>query len=324
MTDDRGGPGDGSKADGPAPAAGDGSRQARTDGGGAGDGSHACPAAGDGSRQARTADGPAPAADSAALEGKSLCHRYRGAARDAVRDVSLRAEPGVVSTVLGPNGSGKSTLLRLLAGGVRPRSGTAEYGGRPLDQWPPRTLARRLAVVTQHEHVPFPVTAGSLAAMGRYPHLGPWRRERAKDRAAVAAAMERCGVAGLEDRDFRTLSGGERQRVRIARALAQEPRVLLLDEPTAALDMRYEMSIFRLLRELATNEGTAVVVVTHNLNLAARFGDRHLLLADGATAAEGSSAEVITGENVSRVYQWPVGVVSQRFQEGDAPQVLPS
>lgn len=280
---------------------------------------------GPGSRRSRTGGGPPLGGDSgAALEGVSLCHRYRGAARDAVRNVSLRAEPGLVSTVLGPNGSGKSTLLRLLAGGVRPRSGTAEYGGRPLDEWPRRLLAQRLAVVAQQEHVPFPVTAGSLAAMGRYPHLGPWRRARAPDRAAVAEAMERCGVAGLEDRDFRTLSGGERQRVRIARALAQEPRVLLLDEPTAALDMRYEMSIFRLLRELATDEGAAVVVVTHNLNLAARFGDRHLLLAEGATAAEGTSAEVITGANISRVYQWPVGVVSQRFQEGDAPQVLPT
>ena len=258
------------------------------------------------------------------LEGKSLCYRYRGASRDAVRDVSLRAESGAVSTVLGPNGSGKSTLLRLLAGGVQPRSGTALYGGRPLDQWPRRLLARQLAVVTQHEHIPFPVTAGSLAAMGRYPHLGPWRREGAEDRTAVAASMERCGVAGLEERDFRTLSGGERQRVRIARALAQEPRVLLLDEPTAALDMRYEMSIFRLLRELAAHEGTAVVLVTHNLNLAARFGDRHLLLEEGTTAAEGDAADVITGENVSRVYGWPVGVVSQSFHEGDAPQVLPA
>lgn len=259
-----------------------------------------------------------------ALEGKSLCYRYRGASRDAVRDVSLRAEPGAVSTVLGPNGSGKSTLLRLLAGGVHPRSGSAVYGGRPLDQWPRRRLARELAVVTQHEHVPFPVTVGSLAAMGRYPHLGPWRREGAQDRAAVAAALERCGVAGLEARDFRTLSGGERQRVRIARALAQEPRVLLLDEPTAALDMRYEMSIFRLLRELAADGETAVVLVTHNLNLAARFGDQHLLLREGATAAKGDAAQVITGENVSGVYGWPVTVVSQRFREREAPQVLPA
>lgn len=268
----------------------------------------------------------APPASAAvdALEGKSLCYRYRGASLDAVRDVSLRAEPGAVSTVLGPNGSGKSTLLRLLAGGVQPRSGSTVYGGRSLDQWPRRRLARELAVVTQHEHVPFPVTVGSLAAMGRYPHLGPWRREGAQDRTAVAAALERCGVAGLEARDFRTLSGGERQRVRIARALAQEPRVLLLDEPTAALDMRYEMSIFRLLRELAADGETAVVLVTHNLNLAARFGDRHLLLREGATAAEGNAAQVITGQNISRVYGWPVTVVPQRFQEREAPQVLPA
>ena len=259
----------------------------------------------------------------ALLEGHALVFRYRNADRDAVHEVSLRAEPGSLSTILGPNGSGKSTLLRLLAGGIRPASGVARFAGRSLDQWPRRDLARKVAVVTQDEHVPFPVTVGSLVAMGRYPHLGPWRREGAADRDAIAGALERCGVAELEERDFQTLSGGERQRVRIARALAQEPRALVLDEPTAALDMRYEMAIFRLLRALADDDGVAVVVVTHNLNLAARFGDHHLLLDQGAVVAEGDAADVITATNISRVYDWPVAVVSQSFREGQAPQVVP-
>ena len=258
-----------------------------------------------------------------ALEGTALVFRYPNASRDAVRDVSLRAEPGSLHAILGPNGSGKSTLLRLLVGGLRPASGAALFGGQPLDLWPGRALAREVAVVTQNEHVPFPVTVESLVAMGRYPHLGPWRREGVADREAIARAMDRCGVARLVDRGFQTLSGGERQRVRIARALAQEPRVLVLDEPTAALDMRYEMAIFRLLRELADHDGVAVVLVTHNLNLAARFGDHHLLLHRGSVVAEGDAAGVISAKNISRVYDWPVAVVSQSFREGRAPQVVP-
>lgn len=275
------------------------------------------------SRKAR-ASGAARAAGAAPLlEARSLVYRYPGADRPAVDGVSLRAEPGTVSTVLGPNGSGKSTLLRLLAGGARPRSGRVRFEDRPLAHWPRRALAARMAVVTQHEHVPFPVTARNLAAMGRYACLGPWRREGRQDREAVARAMERCGVAGLEERDFGSLSGGERQRVRIARALAQEPSVLLLDEPTAALDMRYETAVFRLLRELARSDGVAVVAVTHHLNLAARFGDLHLLMESGAPAAQGDAAQVLTAANVSRVYRCPVTVASRAFPEGPVPQVSP-
>ena len=266
---------------------------------------------------------PRASASAPLLEARSLVYRYPGADGPAVNGISLRAEPGKVGTVLGPNGSGKSTLLRLLAGGARPRSGRVRFAGRPLDQWPRRAVAAWMAVVTQHEHVPFPVTARSLVAMGRYARLGPWRREGRQDREAVARAMERCGVAGLEDRDFRSLSGGERQRVRIARALAQEPSVLLLDEPTAALDMRYETTVFRLLRELARSDGVAVVAVTHHLNLAARFGDRHLLMESGAQAAQGDADNVLTAANISRVYRCPVTVASRAFPEGLAPQVSP-
>lgn len=262
-------------------------------------------------------------AAAARLEGIDLVYRYPRASVDAVGGVSVRAAPGELSTILGPNGSGKSTLCRLLAGGLRPASGTARFAGRPLERWPRRDIAREVAVVTQREHVPFPITVRSLVAIGRYPHLGPLRREGAADREAIAAAMERCGVAELAERGYQTLSGGERQRARIARALAQQPRALVLDEPTAALDMRYEMTIFRLLRGLAHRDGVAVLLVTHNLNLAARFGDRHLLLEGGRMAAEGDTASVMTADNVSRVYDWPVGVATRPFEEGEAPQVVP-
>lgn len=225
--------------------------------------------------------------------------------------------------VIGPNGSGKSTLVKLLAGSLSPDSGSAAYEETPLGQWGPRDLARRVAVVPQSEHVPFPLTVRSLVAMGRYPHLGPWRRERVEDARAIAFALARCGLDDFGDRTFQTLSGGEQQRARMARALAQRPKVLIVDEPTAALDMRYEMAIFRLLRVLADDDLVAVLVVTHNLNLATRFSDRILLLKDGAATAEGAPGEVVTAANISRAYDCPVTVAKQSFQEGKAPQVAP-
>ena len=153
----------------------------------------------------------------ARLDGANLVYRYPGADVDAVAGVSVRAAPGELSTILGPNGSGKSTLLRLLAGGVRPASGTARFAGKAVEEWPRRDIAREVAVVTQREHVPFPITVRSLVAIGRYPHLGPLRREGPADRETIAAAMERCGVAELAERGYQTLSGGERQRVRESR-----------------------------------------------------------------------------------------------------------
>lgn len=258
----------------------------------------------------------------AELAGTDLVFRYPRAPKDAVSGVSARVSPNSVLAVIGPNGSGKSTLARLLAGGLAPRSGTVAYGGAPVSRWGRRELARRVAVVPQSEHVPFPLAVRSLVAMGRYPHLGPWRRERAEDAAAISAALARCGLEGLAGRLVQTLSGGERQRARLARALAQEPRTLIVDEPTAALDMRYEMAIFRLLRALAA-AGVAVMVVTHNINLATRFGDRMLLLANGAVAAQGPPDEVVTARNISGAYGWPVTIARQAFPGGDALQVLP-
>jgi iron complex transport system ATP-binding protein len=163
-----------------------------------------------------------------------------------------------------------------------------------------------------------------LVAMGRYPHLGPWRREGEADRRAVEEAMRRCDVLGLAHRPVSTLSGGERQRARVARALAQEPAALALDEPTAALDVSHEMAIFELLRELG-RAGTTVLLVTHNLNLAARYADRLVLLDRGAVAAAGTPAEVLTRETVERVYGWPVRIGRHEGPGPDegAPQVIP-
>ena len=249
---------------------------------------------------------------------RDVHHAYPGSARPALDGVSLEARAGELTALLGPNGAGKSTLLSLLLGTARPQRGTVTFGGRPLAEWPRAALARTVGVVPQSETFAFPVTVRALVEMGRYPHLGPWQRARAVDRAAVEAALVRCDMGALADRGVATLSGGERQRARLARALAQVAAdgdglpapgaALVLDEPTAALDLAHEMAFFALVRELA-RAGTTVLLVTHNLDLASRHADRLALLSLGRVAAAGTPAEVLTADIVSRVYGWPVSVV---------------
>jgi iron complex transport system ATP-binding protein len=207
-------------------------------------------------------------------------YRYPGAARPAVHAVSLAVRPGECHAVLGPNGSGKTTLLRLALGLIRPQQGSAAVAGRDAASWPRRDLARVAAVVPQREETTFPQRVRDAVALGRYPHLSPWGGERAVDREAIDRALAACDATELARRWIGTLSGGEAQRVRLARALAQEPRLLVLDEPTSSLDLRHEMELFERARALVDRR-LAVVVITHHVNLAARFADRVLLLAGG-------------------------------------------
>lgn len=255
---------------------------------------------------------------------RDVVFRYPGADRSAVDGLSVDIPAGACTAVLGPNGSGKSTLLRLLLGTLRPWSGTIDLADRVIAEWTRDELARAVGVVPQGEESAFPTTVRELVEMGRYPHLGAWRRAGAADRAAVDAALARCDVSQLADRGMSTLSGGERQRARVARALAQEASTLAFDEPTAALDIAHEMAIFELLRELG-HAGRTVLLVTHNLNLAARYADRLVLMDRGRVAAEGAPADVLTREIVERVYGWPVEVVRHPGPGMDtgAPQVVP-
>ena len=236
-----------------------------------------------------------------------LTIQYSGAARPALDGVTLSIPAGCLTAVLGPNGSGKSTLLRALLGASRPSTGTATLGDRDVRAWDRRELAQTVGVVSQSETIAFPITVREMVAMGRFPHLGPLRAEGWRDREAVDKALERCDIGDLRNRQVTTLSGGEFQRVRIARALAQEPRALALDEPTASLDLRHEMSILGLLRDW-TDDGMTVLLITHQLNLAARFADRMILLDGGHVAAEGTPSEVFRREILERVYGWPVRV----------------
>jgi iron complex transport system ATP-binding protein len=250
------------------------------------------------------------------LDGVS--YRHPSAAVDAVSDVSVSIAAGRMTALLGPNGAGKSTLFQLLLGTLAPRQGRVAFKGRPLSEWSRRDLAIEIGAVPQGEAEPL-FSVREIVAMGRYPRLGPWRREQAEDADAIAAAMERCDVAQFAHRWISTLSGGERQRVRLARALAQQPAVLALDEPTTFLDIRHEMTTFELLRRLR-DEGVGVVLVTHNLNLAARYADELLLMNRGRLVAHGTPADVLTKERVDAVYEWPVSIVADA---AGAPQVLP-
>ncbi len=253
------------------------------------------------------------------LHADGITARYPGATTQALDGVSLTLAPGEIVAVVGPNGSGKSTLLRAVMGLLPLASGRVELDGRPIAAWSRRDLAEIVGALPQREESTFPLTVLEAVLLGRWSRLGPVAPVTQADHDAVAATLRRCDVAGLEERRVDTLSGGEWQRVRVARALVASPRLLLLDEPTAALDVGHEMEMFELLRRLAT-EGLGVLVITHQLNLAARFADRLILLDRGRTVAEGRPPEVLREDVVSAVFGWPVAVTS--WCDG-APQVVP-
>ena len=241
------------------------------------------------------------------IAAEGLTVRYPGAERPALDAVSLEVPLGSLYSVLGPNGSGKSSLVRALMGVVPAQGGTVVMGDRPTGSWKRRELARSVGVVSQSESIAFPLTVSELVGMGRYPHVGPLSTETEADRQAVRRALEACDIEPLADREVTTLSGGEFQRARIARALAQEPSALVLDEPTSSLDIRHQMAILELLRRSA-DRGMTVLLVTHSLDLAAQFSDRMLLLSRGRVAAEGRPSEVLRGDILTEVYGWPLSI----------------
>jgi ABC-type cobalamin/Fe3+-siderophores transport system ATPase subunit len=242
----------------------------------------------------------------AALSARGLHFGY--GALEVVRGVSLEAAPGEVLAIVGPNGSGKSTLLRLLSGALRPWRGAIELFGRPLVAYERRESARMLASVAQENPIAFQFTVLEVVLMGRAPHLGRFHLESRTDLEIARAALERFGLLALAGRYVSEISGGERKRVFLARALAQEPRVALLDEPTAFLDLHHVSEIFERFRELCASRRLALVTTLHDLNAAALWADRVLLLKDGAAVASGTPREVLTQSNLRQVYQADVVV----------------
>lgn len=260
---------------------------------------------------------PAPAAPGSPLaEARGLGIRL--GRRQVLDAVDLTARAGEVVALVGPNGAGKSTLLAALAADLPAGSGEIRIDGRPATAWSPPELALRRAVLPQSAALSFPFPVEDVVRMGRAPWAGTAKED--EDDVAVASAMEATEVTRFAARPFSALSGGERARVALARVLAQRAPLLLLDEPTAALDLRHQELVLRICRERAA-AGDAVVVVLHDLGLAAAYADRAVVLRDGRVAVDGPPAEVFTGELLGEVYRQPVEVFPH--PRTGAPLVVP-
>jgi iron complex transport system ATP-binding protein len=241
-----------------------------------------------------------------AVEVQELSFSYRNGR--VIDGISFSVEAGEVLGVIGPNSTGKTTLLRLLCRVLVPEAGTIRLFGRNLHDLARREVARTVAVVSQEFQVAFPFTVEQVVAMGRYPYARGMGVETAEDQLAVDRALRETGTAHLVTKHLDQLSGGEKQRVVIARALAQDPRLLLLDEPTAHLDLSHQLEILRLLRRLKAERGLTVILVSHDLNAAAACADRLLLLHGGAILVADRPEEVMRPEIIEKAYGCSVSI----------------
>lgn len=251
------------------------------------------------------------------IEAQNLTYSING--RRLTHNVSLTLPGGEIVAILGPNGAGKSTLLRQLTGYLKPDSGTCSMFGKPLDAWPTEALAKSRAVMRQNHDMAFPFSVMEVIRMGRHPH----RSSNPRDETEHIMAL--CGCRELASRDYRHLSGGEQQRVQLARLLVQlwepepTPKWLFLDEPTSALDIHHQQHLFRLLRELVQKRQFNVCCVLHDLNLAARYADRIVLLEKGQVVDNGTPQEVLTECALRNLYQAEVAVTRTH---DDAPLIV--
>lgn len=253
------------------------------------------------------------------LEARGLRAGY--GSREILRGLDLALRPGEILGVVGPNGSGKSTLVRVLSGVLRPWAGEIRLMGRDLAAYSPKALARTVAVVPQAAALPEGFPALQVVLMGRTPHLGFLASEGPEDLVAARRAMEQTDVLHLAGRPVQRLSGGERQRVVAARALAQDAPVLLLDEPTAHLDVGHQTALFDLVHRLARERRLAVLAVVHDLTLAGQYCDALLLMKDGRALAEGPPHAVLSAERVAEAYGVAVSVIQHPVT--GRPVVLP-
>ncbi len=247
----------------------------------------------------------------------NLSHAFNG--RAVLQHIDFEVDAGRFFIIIGPNGSGKTTLLKLLLGLLPLNSGLIEILSQPIEAYSPRTLARQVAYVPQSAPVSFAFSVTEVVLMGRAPHLGVLGFESETDLEMAQQAMEITGVQHLAQRRLDQLSGGEQQRVLIARAICQQPRILLLDEPTAALDLAHQVRVMDLLERLKTDQQVAVVMVSHDLNLAAMYADQVMLLDRGRTASIGPPGRVLDYTVLEKVYGCPLLV--DRSPLGEYPRV---
>ncbi|HTI99668.1 MAG TPA: ABC transporter ATP-binding protein [Dongiaceae bacterium] len=250
------------------------------------------------------------------LTGERLCVRYHARQPFVLNEVSLAIPPGKISAFIGPNGSGKSTLLKTLARQLKPESGRVLLDGADLAQFAPRQLAQRIGILFQENIAPGDLTVERLVYHGRYPHRKLFEPLTAEDHEAVAKALRLTGVAALRERRVSHLSSGQRQLSWVAMLLAQAPDCLFLDEPTTFLDLAHQFDVMDCLQRLNRQLGQTIVLVVHDLNLAARYADRLFALRDGRLVATGPPAEVLTPETIRRVFDVETRVLD------DGPQGL--
>jgi iron complex transport system ATP-binding protein len=259
-------------------------------------------------------------ADVSSLEVRDLHVGY--ASRPVLREVSLAVTPGEVLVLLGPNGAGKTTLLRALARLLRPSRGAVLFDGTDLWHRPPRWAASRVAIAPQQQAIDWPLTVEEAVILGRSAQRGWLMPFSASDHDIVRAALQRTGLLELRERPIAELSSGEGQRVLLARALAQESKVLLFDEPTAHLDLRYQVEVMHLTRRLALDDNLAIVLTLHDLNQAALWGDRLALLTNGRLLMLGTPDQVLTAERIREAYGQAVSVL--RHPVSGLPFVVPA
>ena len=250
---------------------------------------------------------------------KDLCVAYNG--YFVLLGVSFRIKKGEFIAIAGPNGAGKSTLLRTLAGLKQPNSGSIQLDGRALSDYPRRFIAKLIAVIFQDFSCSYDFTVFDIVAMGRNPFLTRWKPLSVNDRAIIANVMELTKVSHLSDRLFFDLSSGEKQRVIIAKALAQQPALLLLDEPSTHLDLHHQVNVFNILGRLNRLNNVTVVCITHDVTLAAQYANRFLLLSSGRLLADGTAEEVIHQQLMENLFNTALSI--GMITETHTPYILP-
>jgi len=235
-----------------------------------------------------------------AIDAENLYYSY--GSYPVLHDLSFSVESGVFFVIIGPNGSGKTTLMKLISRIVKPQTGQINIFGRPIGSYPRKALAKTIAFVPQTSPLDFPFSVTEVVLMGRSPHLGMLAMEQEKDLKIAMQAISFTGIEHLADRKLDQLSGGERQRVFIARAICQQPQIILLDEPTASLDLAHQVRIMDLMEKLKTEKDVTIVMVSHDVNLAAMYGEHLLLLREGQIVSIGHPNDVLTFQTLEDAY----------------------